>query len=42
MRGLLGSGLVAGMEVTIYDPDLDPGGAMAGELVEHLVEALAG
>lgn len=36
---LLGSPLAAGMEVTVFDPDLDEDGSLAAELVDHLVEA---
>lgn len=38
---LLGSGIVAGMQVTIYDPDLDPTGAIGSAFVEALVEGFA-
>lgn len=37
---LLGSGQVVGMEVTVYDPTLDPGGRIGAELVAALVAAL--
>jgi len=41
VRGLLASGLIAGMELTIYDPDLDSDGALAARLVDNVVAALA-
>lgn len=41
LRILLASRLAAGMEVTIFDPDLDPDGKMARALADDLVAALA-
>jgi arginase len=29
-----------GLEVTVFDPDLDPDGGLAGELTDHLVDAI--
>lgn len=31
-----------GLDVTVFDPDLDPGGTLAGRFTETMVEALAG
>ncbi len=39
---LLKSGMVTGMEVTIYDPTLDPDGGYARQLVEMLVKGFGG
>ena len=39
LRVLLGSGLAAGMDVTIYDPDLDPTGEISEGLVSTLEKA---
>ncbi|HLV35756.1 MAG TPA: arginase family protein [Spirillospora sp.] len=36
LRTLLASGMVAGMEITIFDPDLDPDGHIAREFVIEL------
>jgi arginase len=38
---LLGSGLAVGMEVTIFDPELDPEGKYAAELVSTLARSFA-
>ena len=37
IRTLLGSGRAAGMEVTVFDPDLDPDGAIARAFTEAIV-----
>ena len=42
LRVLLGSGLAAGMDVTIYDPDLDPTGEISEGLVSTLERAFEG
>jgi len=39
LRVFLGSGMAVGMEITIYDPDLDPDGSIARAYVDALVEA---
>ncbi|MEZ5925424.1 MAG: arginase family protein [Hyphomicrobiaceae bacterium] len=39
LRTLLGTGKVTGIDVTIYDPDLDADGRCAGLLTDILVEA---
>jgi arginase len=39
LRALLGSELAAGMELTIFDPDLDEDGALAERVAGCLVEA---
>jgi len=36
---LLDSPLAVGMELTVFDPDLDPDGAIARALTQHLVKA---
>jgi arginase len=41
LKGLLASRLAAGMEVTIFDPDLDPDGKIASAFADDLVAALA-
>lgn len=41
LSALLGSGLAVGMEVTIFDPELDPEGRYAAELVSTLVQSFA-
>jgi len=41
LRVLLASRLAAGMEVTIFDPDLDPDGTVASAFADNLVVALA-
>jgi arginase len=41
LKVLLASGLAAGMEVTIFDPDLDPAGKVASAFADDLVAALA-
>lgn len=38
---LVRSPKIAGMELTIFDPDLDPEGSLAATLVEHLTNAFA-
>ncbi|MFG2062297.1 hypothetical protein ACGFIK_12840 [Micromonospora sp. NPDC048871] len=40
LRPLLANPACVGLEVTIYDPDLDPDGRYAAALVETLVDAL--
>ncbi len=42
LRRALGTGRAVGLEVTIYNPALDPGGEAGRLLTELLVEALAG
>jgi arginase len=42
VAGLVSDDSCLGMEVTVYDPDQDPEGSYAAELVETLVTALAG
>ena len=39
LRVFLSSGLAVGMEITIYDPDLDPDGSIVRAYVDALVEA---
>lgn len=41
LKGLLASPKCVGMEVTIYDPDLDPSGVCADRIVACLTEAFA-
>lgn len=41
LAGLVGSSRCLGLEVTVYDPDYDPDGVHAGELVDMLVAGLA-
>jgi arginase len=41
LKVLLASRLAAGMEVTIFDPDLDPDGSIASAFTDDLVAALA-
>jgi len=41
-RGALAGGAVAGWDVTIYNPDLDPSGADARRIVQYLVDVLGG
>ena len=41
LRALAASELATGMELTIFDPDLDPDGRLAGELADMVVAALA-
>jgi arginase len=41
LRPLLASELSAGIEITIYDPDLDPGGRYGARLVDELVALFA-
>lgn len=41
LRGLLGSELNVGMEITIYDPDRDPEGTYARDFVHHVVLSFA-
>jgi arginase len=41
LRLLLGSGFAVGMEVTIFDPDLDPDGRIAGEIVRALAASFS-
>jgi arginase len=40
LRALTAADLAVGVEVTIFDPDLDPDGHLAGELTGALVEGL--
>ena len=37
LAGLVGSRRCIGLEVTVFDPDLDPGGFLAAELAETLI-----
>jgi arginase len=41
LRPLLGSSLVAGMQVTIFDPELDRDGKIAAKFTDALVEAFS-
>jgi arginase len=41
LRALTASELVTGMQLTIFDPDLDPDGHLAGELADAVVAGLA-
>ncbi|HEX2294293.1 MAG TPA: arginase family protein [Actinomycetota bacterium] len=41
LEPLLASPLAAGMEVTVFDPDLDAGGSLAAALADDLVAAFA-
>jgi arginase len=41
LRALIGSGRVIGLDVCIYDPDLDPGHRFAKPIVDCLAEALS-
>ncbi|MCA9911592.1 MAG: arginase family protein [Anaerolineae bacterium] len=41
LRGLLGSDLVVGMEITVYDPERDPDGSAAREFVNAIVQCFA-
>jgi arginase len=41
IAGLVADGSCLGMDVTVFDPDQDPAGSYAAELVEMLVAALA-
>jgi arginase len=40
LKAIIASGLIAGMEVTIFDPDLDPDGHLASELATVLSDSL--
>jgi arginase len=40
LKAIIASGLVSGMEVTIFDPDLDPDGLLARELATVLANSL--
>ncbi len=40
LKALIGSGLVSGMEMTIFDPDLDSDGHLARELATFLADSL--
>ena len=40
LKAIIGSGLVSGMEVTIFDPDLDPDGHLAREFASILSDSL--
>jgi arginase len=42
LRPLLGSPLAAGMQVTIFDPELDKDGMIAAEFTDALIEAFSG
>jgi arginase len=39
LRVLLGSPLASGLEVTVFDPDLDPDGHLAGTLADVIVDS---
>jgi len=39
LHGLLSSGKAAGMEVTIYNPDLDPTGRMGKKFTDVIARA---
>ena len=41
LRAALTTGLAVGLQVTIFDPDLDSGGGFARELTDLLVDVLA-
>ena len=41
LRALTASELATGMQLTIFDPDLDPDGRLAGELADTIVAGLA-
>ena len=41
LAGLLGSGLVIGMQVTILDPDLDEDGTLVARFADILAAGLA-
>jgi arginase len=41
LRPLLGSPLAAGMQVTIFDPELDKDGKIAAEFTDALIEAFS-
>jgi len=40
LKAIMASGLITGMEVTIFDPDFDPDGHYARELAAILAESL--
>lgn len=40
LAGLVASPRCLGLEVTVFDPDLDPDGRLAGELADELVHAI--
>jgi arginase family enzyme len=40
LQRILRSGLVAGLEITIFDPELDANGSIARAFTNSLVEAL--
>jgi arginase len=40
LEPLLSSGHCMGLEVTVFDPDLDPDGRLAGELTDTLINAI--
>jgi arginase len=40
LGSLLASGSAAGLQITIFDPDLDEDGTLATHLADHLCEAL--
>jgi arginase len=42
LRGLIGTGRIAGIDVAIYDPDLDPTRIHARGIVDCLAQVLAG
>jgi len=42
LKPLLNSTLATGMQVTIFDPELDEGGKIAGEFTDALIEAFSG
>jgi arginase len=41
LRAALTTGLPVGLQVTIFDPDLDSGGRIARELTDLLVDVFA-
>jgi arginase len=41
LKPLLGSPLAAGMQVTIFDPELDKDGKIAAEFTDTLIEAFS-
>jgi len=41
LRALLASPLAIGLEITVFDPDLDPDGALARRLTDTIVAGLA-
>jgi arginase len=41
LRAITASDLAMGMQLTIFDPDLDPDGRLAGDLTDTTVAGLA-